>query len=199
MTAPELLPRLFVSFFKIGLFTIGGGYAMLPLIEREVVGKRRWLTGPEYLDALALAQSLPGPVAVNSAVFVGYKTARIPGAVAAVLGTTLPSFVVMLLIAAFFVNVKDNPHVAGAFNAIRPAVAALIAGSAWSLAKKTEKRPFSMVLIIATTAAVWSLKISPAWVVPALAVIGAIMPIGNAGRRDPGTEAFDQVEKDLER
>ena len=99
---------LFLVFFRIGLFTIGGGYAMLPLIEREVVDGRRWLGGEDFLNVLAIAQSLPGPIAVNTAVFVGYKTRGLAGAVFAVLGTVMPSFLCMTIIAGFFVGIRDN-------------------------------------------------------------------------------------------
>ncbi|MDR0362884.1 MAG: chromate transporter [Planctomycetota bacterium] len=194
----RLLPRLFVSFFKIGLFTIGGGYAMLPLIEREVVERRGWLSGGGFLDALAIAQSLPGPVAVNSAVFVGYRAAKIPGAVAAILGATLPSFLVMLAIAGFFVGVKDNECVVRAFNAVRPAVAALIAGSVWSLAQKTERRIHSLVLIVGAALLVWRAKISPAWIVLSLAVLGAVLSVKDPGaRKEIGAElpAEDELAK----
>ena len=92
-----MLFKLFITFFKIGLFTFGGGYAMIPLIEREVIEKKRWIEKKDFLDMLVLAQSAPGPIAVNTAVFVGYKTAGVMGAIMATLGTVLPSFIIILL------------------------------------------------------------------------------------------------------
>lgn len=181
--------RIFISFFKIGLFTLGGGYAMLPLIEREVVERRRWLESGDFLDALAIAQSLPGPVAVNTSVFVGYKRRGLSGAVAAVLGATLPSFIVMIVVAAFFVGIKDSPRVAAVFTGLRPAVAALIAASVWSLAKRAELNWKSGALALAAALAVWWGGVSPAWVVVGLALAGALLP-----RRPPPPLKEEDVE-----
>ena len=96
----QRLRTIFASFFKIGLFTFGGGYAMLPLIEQELIAKRGWIEHKEFLDLLTLAQSVPGPIAINTSVFVGYKMRGLKGAVAALLGSVLPSFVIILAIAA---------------------------------------------------------------------------------------------------
>ena len=102
----QRLHTIFLSFFKIGLFTFGGGYAMLPLIERELIAKRKWIEQKEFLDLLTLAQSVPGPIAVNTSVFVGYKVRGFGGAVAALLGAVLPSFVIILAIALFFADIR---------------------------------------------------------------------------------------------
>ena len=99
--------EIFLVFFKIGLFTIGGGYAMLPIIQREVVETKHWMTDEEFLDAISLTNSLPGPLATNSATFVGYRVARAPGSVAAVLGAATPSVIIILLIAMVFHNIMD--------------------------------------------------------------------------------------------
>ena len=105
----QRLTTIFVSFLKIGMFTFGGGYAMLPLIERELITKRKWIEQKEFLDLLTLAQSVPGPIAVNTAVFVGYKVRGLRGAAAALLGTVTPSFVIILVIAIFFAGIRQNP------------------------------------------------------------------------------------------
>lgn len=118
--------RIFLSFFKIGLFTFGGGYAMIPLIEHEVIRRRKWIPEPEFLDLLTLAQSVPGPIAANTAVFVGYKTRGMRGALAALAGVVLPSFAIILAIAVFFAGLRENPVVDAAFRGMRPAVVALI-------------------------------------------------------------------------
>ncbi|MDR1534003.1 MAG: chromate transporter [Planctomycetota bacterium] len=172
---------LFLVFFRIGLFTLGGGYAMVPLIEREVVEGRKWLGGGEFLDALAVAQSLPGPIAVNTAVFVGYKTWGLGGALLGVLGTALPSFLCMLAIAAFFSGIRDNPDVGAVFAGLRPAVAALIAGSVWSLGKKTGFGRLNVGLALAVALAVWLAGWSPAWILPILAAVGLALPAGRLG------------------
>ena len=113
--------EIFLVFFKIGLFTIGGGYAMLPIIQREVVETKHWMTDEEFLDAISLTNSLPGPLATNSATFVGYRVARAPGSVAAVLGAATPSVIIILLIAMVFHNIMDYPVTQYVFNGVRRA------------------------------------------------------------------------------
>ena len=116
----QRLTTIFVSFLKIGMFTFGGGYAMLPLIERELITKRKWIEQKEFLDLLTLAQSVPGPIAVNTSVFVGYKVRGLRGAAAALLGTVTPSFVIILVIAIFFAGIRQNPVVDAAFKGADP-------------------------------------------------------------------------------
>ena len=130
--------EIFLVFFKIGLFTIGGGYAMLPIIQREVVETKHWMTDEEFLDAISLTNSLPGPLATNSATFVGYRVARAPGSVAAVLGASTPSVIIILLIAMVFHNIMDYPVTQYIFNGVRPAVAALILYAVVKLAKSAK-------------------------------------------------------------
>lgn len=127
--------QLFWSFFKIGLFTFGGGYAMIPLIEHEAVHRRKWIPEAEFLDLLTLAQSVPGPIAVNTAVFVGYKSRGTGGALASLAGVVLPSFAVLLAVAIFFVDVRENPVVDAAFRGMRPAVVALIVAPIFRLVR----------------------------------------------------------------
>ena len=117
---------LFLTFVKIGTFTIGGGYAMLPLIQREVVDKG-WLSKEDFIDLFSVAQSLPGIFAVNISIFVGYKLKKVPGGIVCALGSILPSFFIILAIALFFTHVQDNIWVEKAFKGLRPAVVALIA------------------------------------------------------------------------
>jgi chromate transporter len=117
---------LFITFVRIGAFTIGGGYAMLPLIHREVVD-RGWMSKEEFIDLFAVAQSLPGVFAVNISIFVGYKLKKLTGSVICALGTILPSFLIILAIALFFTQFRENEWVEKAFKGLRPAVVALIA------------------------------------------------------------------------
>ncbi len=168
--------ELFLVFFRIGLFTLGGGYAMLPLIEHEIIDKKKWIGSEDFLNALAIAQSLPGPIAVNTATFVGYRLRGVSGCLAGVLGTVMPSFLCMIVIAAFFRGIKDNATVAAVFTGIRPAVAALVAASAWSLGVKAKLTPFTLCLAVLAAACVWLGRISPAWVVLAIAFAGAMFP-----------------------
>ncbi len=126
---------LFLSFFKIGVFTIGGGYAMVPLIEQEVVARRGWVETDSFIDLLTLAQSAPGPIALNSAAFVGYRKRGYVGSLCAVLGIVVPAFVIILVVALFFSSIRHNQQVEAAFKGVRPAVVALILAPTISLMK----------------------------------------------------------------
>ena len=169
------LSALFRSFFKIGLFTFGGGYAMLPLIERELIAKRKWIEQKEFLDLLTLAQSVPGPIAVNTSVFVGYKVRGFGGAVAALLGCVLPSFAIILAIALFFSDIRQNPVIDAAFKGMRPAVVALIVVPTISLARGMH--PALIVVAIATALAVWWFGLSPIWLIAAGAAAGILWTV----------------------
>lgn len=162
---------LFYIFFKIGAFTFGGGYAMLPLIEAEIVHKRGWIDPKEFLDLVALAQSAPGIMAVNIAIFVGYKLKGVSGAVICTLGAALPSFIIILLIALFFRNFRDNETVGRVFKGIRPAVVALIAVPVFQLAKKSGMNRYTCWIAPATALLVWLFHVSPAYII-LLAVLG---------------------------
>ena len=126
----------FRTFFRIGLFTIGGGYAMIPLIEADVVDKNKWVAREDFLDLMAIAQSCPGIFAVNMSIFIGYKLKGVPGSVVCALGTILPSFLIILGIALFFQQFRDNETVQRIFKGIRPAVVALIAAPKWGRVPK---------------------------------------------------------------
>lgn len=132
------LIKLFITFFKLGLFTIGGGYVMIPLIEREVVDRYRWIEKRDFVDLLAIAQSSPGVLAVNMSIFIGYKLRGVRGSVAAALGNVLPSVVIILLIALFFNRFREYEVVNNVFMGIRPAVVALIASPVFSVAKSAK-------------------------------------------------------------
>lgn len=153
--------KLFWSFLKIGTFTFGGGYAMIPLIQREVTDNRRWVAPEKFLDLLTLAQSAPGPISLNTAVFVGYSLNRYKGAVAAILGVIVPSFTILLFIAIYFTGIKDSPVVAAIFKGMRPAVVALIAAPLLGLTKGMGAYRIGIALLVA--AAIWRLDISPVW------------------------------------
>lgn len=155
--------QLFTSFMKIGAFTFGGGWAMIPLIEREVVDKHKWISREEFIDELAVAQSLPGILAVNISVLVGNKLRGVKGSLAAALGTILPSFVIILLIAMFFVRIYDNPVVASIFKGIRPAVVALIVAPVLSTAKSARLNRWTFIIPIVVALAIWLCGVSPIW------------------------------------
>lgn len=125
----EILLQLFITFFKIGAFSFGGGYAMLPLIEKEVIQVHNWLTSTEFIDILAIAEMTPGPIAVNSATFLGFKVAGVLGSAVATIGVILPSFIVMSIIFHFISRFKNSPYVDWVFRGIRPVVLGLIASA----------------------------------------------------------------------
>ena len=159
--AKGLLINAFSTFFKIGLFTLGGGYAMIPVIEAEVVDKHKWVSREEFLDLIAIAQSCPGVFAINISTFIGYKLRRVPGAVAATVGTALPSFLIILLIAMCFHQFQDNPVVASIFRGIRPAVVALIAVPTFNLARSAKIGWSTCWIPIASALAIWLMGVSP--------------------------------------
>jgi chromate transporter len=164
--------ELFLVFFKIGAFTFGGGYAMIPIIRNEVVNKKRWLEGEEFMDMLAVAQSMPGPIALNTALFVGNKRLGFKGSLFSGAGVILPSFIVILLIAIVFTQFKDNPFVERIFKGIRPAVAALIVAPLLSLGKSAGVRWKNLWIPVVVTLAVWQLNISPVYIILASILLG---------------------------
>jgi chromate transporter len=131
------LYRLFSTFFKIGLFTFGGGYAMIPLMQREIVDRHHWISRKRFIDIISLTQTVPGTVAVNLSIFFGYSLAGLPGAIVSALGVALPSFIIIILIATGFSFIKDYPYVEYAFRGIRPAVVGLILYAGVKLARGT--------------------------------------------------------------
>lgn len=133
---PSLL-RIFFVFFRIGAFTFGGGYAMIPLIETEIAERQKWFKKREIIDLIAVSQCSPGAIAVNSATYIGRLLSGTPGSVAAILGVTLPSFVVILVIAGLFGRIENNPLVQGAFRGLRPAVVALVLSSVFRLGRQS--------------------------------------------------------------
>jgi len=167
------LLQLFWTFFKIGAFTLGGGYAMIPLVQREVVDSRRWLGEEEFLDLIALAQSAPGIIAVNTAVFVGYKVGGRRGLVLSVLGATLPSFLIILLVATFFTQFRNYPAVEAVFKGIRPAVVALIAAPLYKMAKSAKVTWKNLWIPIAAALLIWLLGVSPV-VIIIIAILGSL-------------------------
>ncbi len=168
----EGLGEAFKTFFKIGLFTLGGGYAMIPLIEEEVVNKHRWVSKDELLDLIAIAQSCPGVFAINIAIFIGYKLNKVRGAIATSIGTALPSFLIILAIALFFQQFKENRIVAAMFRGIRPAVVALIAVPTFNLAKQAKLNLFTIWIPVVSALLIWLLGVSPIWIIIAAALGG---------------------------
>lgn len=162
--------RLFLTFLKIGAFTFGGGYAMISIIEHEVINRRGWITRPDFLDLLTLAQSAPGPISLNTAVFVGYRLRGLRGALSAILGAVIPSFVIILCVAILFTDVRHNPWVDAAFRGMRPAVVALIVAPILSLSRGMHAALY--LVIVASAVSVWWLGWSPIYILMAAAAGG---------------------------
>ena len=162
----------FKTFFKIGAFTLGGGYAMISIIQNEVVVKRKWIPEDQFVDLIAVAQSCPGVLAANISVFVGYKMRKTLGALVTCLGAILPSFLIILGIALFFHQFMDIPWVAAMFRGIRPAVVALIAVPTFTLAKSAKISLANCWIPIVTAIAIWLLGVNPVYVILAAGLGG---------------------------
>ena len=160
----------------MGLFTIGGGYAMLPIIQEAVCHEKGWLTDEEFLDSISLTNSLPGPLATNCATFIGYRLKKVPGSIAAILGTICPSIIIILLIAMIFNTAMDNQYVQAFFRGVGPAVFALIVNAVYKLAKSAKILEDKLMLIvaIASFAVIGFLGVTPILVVIAAAIIALV-------------------------
>ena len=157
--------KSFCIFFRIGLFTIGGGYAMIPLIEAEIVDKQRWIKKEEFLDLLALAQTVPGIFAVNIAIFIGYKLRKTKGALAMTLGAILPSFMIILTVALFFRQYQHLEVVERIFKGIRPAVVALIAAPCFKMARTARISRYNVWIPVASALLIWLMGFSPIYII----------------------------------
>ena len=177
----------FGIFFKIGAFTIGGGYAMASAflagvmfskpgrrtaIENEIVTKRKWIAQEDFIDLLAISQSAPGILAVNISIFIGYKLRGIRGSIITALGTILPSFIIILAIALFFHSFKDNPIVERIFKGIRPAVVALIAAPTFTMGRSAKINRHNLWIPVVSALLIWLLGFSPIWIIIAAGVGG---------------------------
>ncbi|MBQ8863224.1 MAG: chromate transporter [Rikenellaceae bacterium] len=162
--------EIFATFFRIGVFTFGGGFAMIPLIQDAIIKRKRWIDEDTFTELLIIAQSSPGPIAINTAVFVGYKRRGTAGAFAAALGTIIPSLVIILIIAIYFATIRQNVYIDSAFKGMRPAVVALIVGPILSLSRNIATINIIIALIVGL--AIWYWGFSPVWVLIAGAAVG---------------------------
>ena len=179
----KILVELFTSFMRIGGFTFGGGYAMLPLIQKEIVDRRGWASDEEVLDYFTIGQITPGVIAVNTATFIGYKKAGILGAMVATLGVIFPSIVIISIIAAFLTNFADLPVVIHAFNGIRACVCVLILIAVYNMGKKSVIDVFTALIFVAT-AILAILKItSPVILVIVAGLIGVVFQLIKAKKQ----------------
>ena len=180
----KVLWQVFSSFFKIGAFTFGGGYAMIPLIQNEAVEKRHWVTDEDILEVVAIAESTPGPIAINSATFVGYKAAGILGSVCATLGVVLPSFVIILVLSFVLQQFQQVQAVQYAFQGIRAGVLALLVKALWTMYKKSPKGWVGYVVMGASFILTAVFDINVIFVIIGCAVAGIV-----ASRYMKGREA----------
>ncbi len=176
------LLSLFLTFFRIGAFTFGGGYAMIPLIQHETVEKKGWISDDDILEIVAIAESTPGPIAINTATFVGYKTCGVLGAFCATLGVVLPSFVIISIIACLLREFQDIKVVKYAFWGIRAGVLSLIVKALWTMYKKIPKNAVSYIAIAAAFIAVAVLDINVLLVIIGCAVYGLLTSLYVARR-----------------
>lgn len=163
---------LFTTFFKIGAFTFGGGYAMIPLIQREIVENHKWLDDEDIMSVIAISESTPGPIAINMATFVGYRTAGVLGSALATLGVVLPSFIIILLISGLLREFYTLPAVGYAFEGIRAGVLALIAKALWTLYKKSPHDLVSYILMALAFVAAAFFGVSAIIIIIACALCG---------------------------
>ena len=173
--------QIFKVFAKIGAFTIGGGYAMIPLIQAEL-SRRGWISEDELPDIVALSQSAPGVMAVNISIFAGHKLRGFKGSVAATLGSITPSFLMILAIAMFFVAFKDNPYVERAFKGIRPVVVSLIAIPMVNMARRSCKNVWHWLLAVVSLLLVALLNVSPIYIISCVLVLGFSITYYKEGR-----------------
>ena len=173
----SILLAIFLSMLKIGCFAFGGGYAIIALLENEFISKRNWIDHDEFLDVVAIAESTPGPIAINVATYIGYKLKGVFGAVVATVGMCLPSFVIMYLVSLFYEQFMEITLVAAAFKGIQICVVYLIASAGLKMLKKMKKTPqniivFSVTCIGMLLCTLFDIHISSVWFILAAGVLG---------------------------
>ena len=166
--------QLFTTFAKIGSFTLGGGYAMVPIMQKEIVEKKSWLTNDEFMDILAVSQATPGLFAMNMASHIGYKLKGTLGGIVSALAVALPSIIAILLIAMFFQAFKENIYVEKVFKGVRPAVVALIAAPCFSMARSAKINRHNIWIPVIAAMLICAFGVSPIWVILGAGIGGFI-------------------------
>lgn len=169
--------EIFITFFKIGLFTFGGGYAMIPLIEEQIVKEKGWLDPEEFMELLSISQGLPGAMAVNIANFIGFKRMGFKGLIMACLGTVLPSFLIIILIAVLFTRLPIMKYLQPVMDGMLPAIAVLIIFSAYKLGKNMPKKVLDWGLLLLGAVALILFHISPIWIILSGVVLGIVRSV----------------------
>ncbi len=194
-TKLQKLITLFTTFFKMALFTVGGGYAMLPVMEQEFVKRKKWVKPEDIVDVLAIVQSVPGIIAVNAAVFVGNKVGGVAGGFAAGLGVVAPSYIIIVIVAAFMGNLGQVDLIEKAFVGVRSGVCALILLAAISLGKKVMKGRFEWIMAIAAFICIVILKINVMLLVALGGVIGMVRYFINLKKMNETEQPQSEGEK----
>lgn len=168
--------QIFLTFFKIAPTTFGGGYAMIPMIEREVVIKKKWVESEDIADVFAIAESIPGAIAINSATFIGFQVGGRRGAVAALLGMLLPTFLIVILLSILFLYLQGNPMVEAAFQGVRPTIVALITYAGYKIGKTAIYDKTTILVMIITVISLFFFQIHPVFII-LLGIVAGILLI----------------------
>ncbi|MBQ4048669.1 MAG: chromate transporter [Clostridia bacterium] len=184
MKSPKRLWQLFITFFRIGAFTFGGGYAMIPLIQRETVEKHGWISDDDILEIIAIAESTPGPIAINSATFVGFRVGGVLGSACATLGVVFPSFIIISLIAVLLRDFSDLKPVRYAFFGIRAGVLALLLKALWTMFKKCPKKAVSYAIVACAFVLSAIIDLNVLIIIAASAVAGLTASLISERRKD---------------
>lgn len=175
--------KIFITFFKIGAFTFGGGYAMIPLIQRETAYKNKWVSDDDILEIVAISESTPGPISINTATFIGYRVAGFLGAFCGTIGLVLPAFIIMLVVSTLLRNFQDNNIVQYAFQGIRAGVLALIISALYKMYKQVPKNLISYLIMIIALLLTTFLDINVIFVTIICAIIGLVSSIYTEWRK----------------
>ena len=167
------LLQLFASFFTLGLFSFGGGYAILSFLQQEVE-RRGWMTTERFVDLIAISQSTPGPIAINMATFVGYQVGAVPGALVATLAVVLPGMGLMLLLALFFFHFYERPAAQAMFHGLRPAVVGLISAAAWQIGRVAVVNGVAVGIALVCGLLIAKWRVHPVWLVAGSAIAGIL-------------------------
>lgn len=170
----QLVWEIFVSFVKVGMLGYGGGPSSIPLMKAEVVG-RGWMTETDFLDALAMGNALPGPIATKMSAYIGYKLAGVAGGAAGLVGTVMPSVLLMIGLAVAFMGIKDHPKVGAMLHAVRAAVVGLLLWTAWDLGRSGVRSWDTLLIALATFAVVSFLQVHPAVAILVAALVGLLL------------------------
>lgn len=172
--------NLFECFFKLGLFTIGGGMAMIPIMQEKICDERKWMTEEEILDCIAVSQSLPGVIAINMATYVGYYKKGLKGALISTAGVLLPSFIIIILVVSLLRTIDENPYVQGALEGIKAAATGLIAFAAYKMGKQTLKGVFQWIMALLAFLLIVVFGLNAVWVILGAIVAGEVYAAINA-------------------